>query len=113
MPVSKTPAPSYIRNALAPGILAAIACLAGTALLGHEYYLVIRFIITILAIIIGWYAVQARQWWWVPVMLAIAVVWNPLFPFLLSGPWWTAAHIVAAGLFVAAGAAIKVPRPGP
>lgn len=104
------PAVEYQRNALAPGILAAIACIAGIALIGHEYYTAIRFIVAILAVIIGWFAIQARQWWWAPVMLAIAVVWNPLYPFEFSGEWWTGAHIVAAAVFLTAGAMIRSPR---
>ncbi|MCR2793847.1 hypothetical protein NQ156_12305 [Microbacterium sp. zg.Y625] len=103
-------APEYQRNALAPAILAAIACVAGIALLSHEYYLAIRFIVAILAVIIGWFALQARQWWWMPVMLAIAIVWNPLYPFEFAGPWWVAAHVIAAAVFLAAGALIRSPR---
>ncbi|WP_286057527.1 DUF6804 family protein [Microbacterium wangruii] len=104
------PTSEYQRNAFAPAILAAIACVAGTALIGHEYYLAIRFIVAILAVIIGWFALQARQWWWAPVMLAIAVVWNPLFPFPFAGPWWSGAHAVAAAVFLVAGSLIKTPR---
>ncbi|WP_457101277.1 DUF6804 family protein [Microbacterium sp. P5_E9] len=100
----------YQRNALAPAILAAVACLAGIALVGHEYYQVVRYIIAILAVIIGWFALQARQWWWVPVMVAIAILWNPLYPFEFSGTVWDGAHIVAAAAFLAAGATIKTPR---
>lgn len=105
-----TPSPAYQRNALAPGILAAIVCIAGLALIGQEFYLGVRFIVAILAVIIGWFALQARQWWWAPIMLAIAVVWNPLYPFDFSGPWWFGAHIAAAATFLAAGALILTPR---
>jgi uncharacterized membrane protein YoaK (UPF0700 family) len=108
-PQTRTPA-DYQRNAFAPAILAGAACLAGIALIGHEYYLAIRFIVAILAVIIGWFALQAGQWWWIPVMLAIAVLWNPLYPLPFSGPWWVAAHIAAAAVFLAAGALIKSPR---
>lgn len=108
--MSTRPASEYQRNAFAPGILAAIACLAGTALIGQDFYLAIRFIISILAIIVGWFALQAGQWWWAPVMLAIAIVWNPLYPLPLSGPLWVAAHVVAAAVFVVAGALIKTER---
>lgn len=105
--------PEYQRNAFAPGILAAAALLAGIALIGNEYYLAIRFIVAILAVIIGWFALQARQWWWVPVMLVIAVVWNPLYPFTFTGPWWSGAHVLAAATCIAAGAMIKSPRKAP
>ena len=103
----RTPAAPYQRNAFAPGILAAIACLAGIALVGNEYYLAIRFIVAILAVIIGWFALQAGQWWWAPVMVVIAIVWNPLYPFEFAGPWWAGAHIAAAATFLTAGAMIK------
>ena len=89
-PASPREQSQYQRNALAPAILAAAACLAGIALVGHEYYQVVRYIIAILAVIIGWFALQARQWWWVPVMLAIAILWNPLYPFEFSGTSGTA-----------------------
>lgn len=110
-PSKKQPV-EYQRNALAPGILAAIACIAGIGIIGLAFGLAIHFIVTILAIIIGWFAFQARMWWWIPIMLVIAVVWNPVFPFALTGAWGLAAHIVAAATFVAAGAMIKTPRPG-
>lgn len=110
---SQRPPSEFQRNAFAPSILAAIACLAGIGLIGNEYYLAIRFIVAILAIIVGWFALQAGQWWWAPVMLAIAVVWNPLFPFPFTGPWWAGAHIAAAAVFIVAGALIKSPRKTP
>jgi hypothetical protein len=100
----------YQRNAFAPSILAAIACLAGISLLTHDYYFAVRFVIAILAIIVAWFAVQAKQWWWVPVMLAIAVAWNPVYPFGFAGPWWVGAHVVAAATFIAAGALIRTVR---
>lgn len=109
-PRATPPTAAFQRNALAPGILAAIACLGGIALIGHEYYLVIQFIIAILAVIIGWFAAQARQWVWLPVMMLIAVLWNPVYPFAFDGPWWIGVHIIAAAIFLAAGAVIKTPR---
>lgn len=111
VPSSSTPPTAeFQRNAFAPGILAAIACIAGIALIDSEYYLAIRFIVAILAVIIGWFAIQARQWWWAPVMLAIAILWNPFSPFPFSGLWWTVGHIAAAAVFLVAGAMIKTPR---
>jgi hypothetical protein len=110
-PQTRTPS-DYQRNAFAPGILGAIACLAGIALIGHEYYLAILFVVAILAVIVGWFALQARQWWWAPAMLAIAVLWNPLYPFAFVGPWWVGAHIAAAAVFLIAGATIKTEAAG-
>ncbi|WP_106816865.1 DUF6804 family protein [Microbacterium timonense] len=102
--------PQYQRNALAPGLLAAIALFLAPLLIGGEWFLLIRFVVAILALIVAWFAVQARQWWWLPVFAAIAVLWNPILPFDFTGPAWTAAQPVAAIVFLVAGATIKSPR---
>jgi len=110
--VSRTqPTPAmYQRNALAPSLLAAAVLFVAPALLETDWFLTVRFVATIFALIIGWFAFQARHWWWLPVMLAIAVIWNPIFPFEFSGPIWSAAQVAAAIVLLAAGATIKVRR---
>ena len=66
--------PAFRRTALAPGLLAAVAMLGGIALIESEAFLVFRFIVSILALVVLVFAFQAKHWWWIPVMLAIAVV---------------------------------------
>lgn len=108
------PTPTLQRNALAPGILAAIVLfLAPGVLIGGPAAMVALFVPAILALIVGWFAIQARQWWWVPVFLAIAVLWNPIVPFGFSGDGWVAAQFGAAVVFLVAGSLIKVPRVEP
>lgn len=107
---SRTPAP-FQRNALAPGLIAAAMLFVAPLLMGGDWFLLVRFVTAILALIVAWFAVRARQWWWVPVFAAIAVIWNPVFPFPFSGPVWTAAQPAAAVVFLVAGALIKVTRP--
>jgi hypothetical protein len=102
--------PAFRRTALAPGLLAAVAMLGGIALIESEAFLVFRFIVSILALVILVFAFQAKHWWWIPVMLAIAIVWNPVYPLDISGPWWVGAQYVAILLFVLAGVFIKVPN---
>jgi hypothetical protein len=101
--------PAFRRAALAPGLLAAIALLAGIALIESDGFIVIRFVVAILALIVLVFAFQARHWWWMPLLLAIAVAWNPDYPFDISGPWWIAAQYVAILVFVLAGVLIRVP----
>ncbi len=101
--------PAFRRTALAPGLLASVALLVGVALIESEAFIVIRFIVSILALIVLVFAVQARHWWWIPFMLAIAVAWNPVYPLDIAGPWWLAAQYVAILAFVLAGIFIKVP----
>lgn len=107
---SKPVTPAFTRPAFLPAIIAAAALLSALALLGTEWYLTVRFIVAILALIVGWFAVQAGQWWWTIVFVAVAIVWNPVYPFEFTGPWWMAAHVGVAGLFAVAGALIRVPR---
>lgn len=108
--------PTFQRNAFAPGILAAFALVAAQLWLAGAWDEVLRYVVAILALIVLWYAVQAKQWWWVPVFVIIAVVWNPIVPFTWEGATLTAVwfwgHLVAAALFVAAGLSIKTPRTG-
>lgn len=109
--MAKQTAPaSYQRNALAPGLLAAIALFVAPLFLATDWFTVVLFIVAILAIIVGWFALQARHWWWVPVFAVIAVVWNPIYPLGLSGPLWIAAQPIAAVVFIVAGALIRTER---
>lgn len=101
----------YQRNAFAPALIAAAALFVSPLLMGGEWSLLVLFVVAILAVIVGWFAVQARQWWWVPVFAVIVVIWNPVFPFPFAGPVWTAAQPAAAVVFLVAGALIKVRRP--
>lgn len=105
-----TPTPVFQRNALAPGILAAIVLFVAPVLftLGWEQF--VLYAASILALIVAWFAGQAKQWWWIPVFLAIAVVWNPVFPLTLEETLWNALQPVAAVIFLVAGAFIKSPR---
>jgi len=102
-------APAFRRLALAPGLLAPIALIAGFALIEGSGFIVIRYAVAILALIVGYFAFQAKQWWWMPLMLAIAVVWNPVIPFAFSGVYWYGAQYLAIIVFILTAIFIKVP----
>ena len=99
--------PQFQRNALAPGILGAIAAFVGPALLGQDIHVVVLFAVAILALIVAVFAGRAGQWWWIPPLAAMAIAWNPLYPFAMEGPWWIGAHVVAGFLFLTIGALVK------
>lgn len=101
--------PAFRRTALAPGLLAAVALLGAVALIESDAFIVFRFVISILALVVLVFAFQAKHWWWIPIMLAVAVIWNPVFPLDISGPLWVGAQYVAILVFVLAGVFIKVP----
>ncbi|PJJ61473.1 DUF6804 family protein [Compostimonas suwonensis] len=104
--------PAISRPALAPGLLAAIALLAGLALLGSpDGYIVIRYIVSILALIIVVFAVQAKKWWWLVGLVPIAVLWNPVFPITIDDQPWLFLQFAACVVFVGAAIRITVPNP--
>jgi hypothetical protein len=104
------PTPQFRRPALAPGILAAIVLLAGIALIGNDAFLIIKFAVSILALIVCVFAWQARQWWWLGLLLPIAVIWNPVIPIEIAGALAFGLQYVAALIFVVVGVLIKIPN---
>ena len=107
-----TPAePTFTRPALAPGLLGAIALLAGLALLDVDSFVIIRYIVSILALIICVFVIQAKSWWWLLGLVPIVVMWNPIVVLELHGQGWVSAQFVAALLFIVIGVLTKVPVP--
>ncbi|GAA3894529.1 hypothetical protein GCM10022381_40210 [Leifsonia kafniensis] len=105
-----TPAePTFSRSALAPGLLGAIALLAGLALLDSDGFIIIRYIVSILAIIICVFVIQAKSWWWLIGLVPIAILWNPVFVIELHGQGWVSAQFIAAIVFILVGVRTKVP----
>lgn len=98
-----------VRPGLLPALLAAAAALAGVGLVGSGFFDIIRYVLSILALIIAVYVWQGRKWPFLIPLVAIAVAWNPVFPFDFAGPLWTAAHVLAAAVFLAVGLLLKVP----
>lgn len=101
--------PEFSRAALAPGLLGAIALLAGLAMLTSEWFIIIRFAAAILALVLAVYAYNAHLLWWLIPTVAIAVVWNPVFPLPLEGQGWQFLQLAGALVFVVAAFMIKVP----
>lgn len=101
------------RTALVPSLLAVVALLIGVALIASDGFTVIRYVVAILALIVAWFAWQARQWWWIIGLVPIAVLWNPVFPIDLGLPdVWLGLQYAAAIVFLAAGILVKVPDKG-
>jgi hypothetical protein len=105
------PDPGTRRLALIPGLIAAIALLIGAIDVTAGWFEVIRYIAAIFAAIVAVFAFQAKQWWWLPLLAAIAVAWNPVWVIDIPSPWWQGAQYVAALVFLLAGWFVKVPIP--
>ena len=99
----------YRRTALIPSLIAVIALLVGLALIDSDGFTVIRYIVSIFALIVAVFAWQARQWWWLAGLVPIAVLWNPVLPIELGqSELWFGLQYAAAIVFAAAGAFIRV-----
>ncbi len=107
----KTPDPGTRRLALLPGVIVTIALLVGAVALDVAAFEVIRYIVAIFAAIVAVFAFQAKQWWWLPLLAAIAVLWNPIWVIGIPDPWWQGAQYVAALVFLVVGWLIRVPIP--
>ncbi|MCU1409948.1 MAG: hypothetical protein JWR04_655 [Rhodoglobus sp.] len=110
MPVSSASYPTRSRRtALVPALLAVVALLIGVALIESDGFIVIRYVVAILALIVAVFAWQARQWWWIIGLAPIAVLWNPVLPIDLGQPdLWLGLQYIAALVFIASGILIKV-----
>jgi hypothetical protein len=101
------------RTALAPAILAAIALLIGVAIISTDGFIVIRYVVSILALIVVVFAWQSRQWWWIIGLVPIAVLWNPVWPIDLGQPdLWLGLQYLAVLVFLPAGILIKIADTG-
>ena len=105
------PTPQFTRPALAPGILGALALLAGVALVQSDTFTVIRYVASILALIVIVFAWNAKQWWWIIGLAPIVIAWNPVVPIEFPDDLWLGMQYVAALIFIAAGIRIKVRNP--
>ena len=108
MSSSRYPTPEFRRTALAPGILAAIVLLAGVALVDTDGYVFVRFAVSILALIVAVFAWQARQWWWIPLLAAIAVVFNPVIVLPIEGDGLRIAHYLSITVLLVVAIFVKV-----
>lgn len=112
MPLDKSrPDPGLRRMALAPGLLGAVLVLVATLLVDSDGYLPFRYLVSIFALISLWFAAQGRAWWALPLLAAIAVLWNPVVPLELDGTPWLALHYIAAAVFLLVGILVKVRMP--
>ncbi|BDI21328.1 hypothetical protein L3i23_01040 [Herbiconiux sp. L3-i23] len=88
--------------------------MAGLFVIGTDGYTVIRYLVSILALIVAVMAVQSARWPWSIPVVVIAIVWNPVFVVPLEGTVFAALHIVAAAVFLATGLLLRAPiEPAP
>ena len=98
-----------IRPAMLPSVLGAVVLVATAPLVDTEWYTLIRYAVSVLALIVAVMALQHRRPWWALPMLAPALMWNPVLPLDLSADVWIAAHYLGGLLFLTVGLLLRVP----
>ena len=108
--------PELIRPAVLPGLLCSAAILVGLFVGPSDWFITVRFAVSILAAIMVVFALQGRSvktYVWVAPLLAIVIVWNPLVAMTTGfvGQWWLLTQVVAAAVVFACGILLKTPSP--
>lgn len=97
------------RVVLPAAILSALVLLVGAGIIETDIFTVIRYVVSILAIICVVLVVQARQWWWAIGLVPIAILWNPVLPIEVANTQLFAGlHYIAVLVFVVVGVAVRV-----
>ncbi|MGV8859456.1 DUF6804 family protein [Rhodoglobus sp.] len=97
------------RVVLPAAILAVLVLLVGAGIIDTEIFTVVRYVVSILALICVVLVVQAHQWWWAIALVPIAILWNPVFPIVVADTQLFAGlHYTAALVFIVIGVAVRV-----
>lgn len=97
------------RVVLPAAILAVLVLLVGAAIIETDIFTVIRYVVSILALICVVLVAQAHQWWWAIGLLPIAILWNPIFPIEIADTQLFAGlHYIAALVFIVVGILVRV-----
>jgi hypothetical protein len=74
--------------------------------LDYGYYEMLRIVITIFAIFFAFKLNSIQQKGWMLSMIAIAVLFNPIFPIYLEKSSWTVFDIISAVIFLVSSSVI-------
>lgn len=69
----------------------------------YEYYIFLRWALSITAVFVGVHAVRSKQQMWLMAAIPIFLLWAPAAFFPLDRALWSVLNVVAAGVLVAAG----------
>jgi hypothetical protein len=102
------PTPQFRRTALAPGILGALVLIATVGITAPDGLTIVRYAVSILALIVVVFAWQAKQWWWSAVLAGVAVLFNPVLPIEFERDILLGIHYGSALAFIGAAILVKI-----
>lgn len=82
-----------------PTIIAIIMLLIGIPKgLSYDYYIVLRWVVTVVAGILAYKGFDLEQQGWGWIMVLIALLFNPIFPIHLAKETWVVIDFIVAGI---------------
>lgn len=88
-------------------ISATLLILAIPSFLPYDYYIILRWVITISAIINAVGFNKSKLTGWVLIFSALAILFNPLFPIYLNKSSWVAIDLISTIIFFLSAYSIK------
>lgn len=101
-----------VRPAMIPAVVGAGLMFLALQRMSYDYYELLRWAVPAAAIWIIVIAKSQHRTFWVVVMAAVAVVFNPLVPFTMPRENWGAVNIYSLLFFLGAGYKLRASRPG-
>ncbi len=80
-------------------ILAALMAIAALPIPSIEYYKFLRFITLLGSGVIIYYFYSIKEYFWIPFLMIVFILFNPISPFHLGREVWVYANLLAAGFF--------------
>lgn len=102
-----------VHPAAIPAAIGAVLLLVALAGAPYEFYIVLRWVVTAMAIWISVVAGNQSKTGWVIVFVAIAVLFNPLIPVYAYREFWIPIDTAGLALFWAAGVKLRASKPAP
>jgi hypothetical protein len=65
----------------------------------YSYFQILRWVVTVVAIYNAYFAYKTRNTRWTIIMVAVAILFNPLWPFFFDKSTWQILDLITSGVF--------------
>jgi hypothetical protein len=97
--------------AVVPAIIGGFFLLVGWLGAPYEFYVVLRWAVTAMAIWMSTIASGQKRTYWVVAFTCVALLFNPIIPLNMTREFWILPDMIGAVLFATAGGKLRASRP--
>lgn len=97
--------------AVVPAIIGGFFLLVGWLGAPYEFYVVLRWAVTAMAIWMCTIASGQKRTFWVVVFTSMALLFNPIIPLVMTREFWVLPDMIGVALFATAGGKLRASRP--